>query len=112
MPRRRAGGGSDERRSTIVAADDSCADDSCAAGAVMALREDGLRVPEDIPIVGYDDVSMAAHMWPPLTTVHVPAEELGRTAARMASHANAIPLRETILGTHIVVRQSVARRVA
>lgn len=88
------------------------ADDSCAAGAVMALREGGLRVPEDVSVVGYDDVPMAAHMWPPLTTVHIPAEELGRTAVRMALHPDENPFRETILGTHIVVRQSVARRVA
>ena len=88
------------------------ADDGCAAGAVMALREGGLRVPEDISIVRYDDVPMAAHMWPPLTTVHIPAEELGRTAVRMASYPHSMPLRATILGTHIVVRQSVARRIA
>jgi LacI family transcriptional regulator, galactose operon repressor len=87
------------------------ADDACAAGAIMALREGGLRVPEDVSIVGYDDVPMAAHMWPPLTTVHIPAEELGRTAVRMALHPTAVPHRETILGTHIVVRNSVARRI-
>lgn len=87
------------------------ADDACAVGAVMALRENGLRVPEDISIVGYDDVPMAAHLWPPLTTVHIPAEELGRTAVRMALHPNASQP-TTILGTHIVVRQSVARRMA
>ncbi|HEX6683651.1 MAG TPA: LacI family DNA-binding transcriptional regulator [Candidatus Limnocylindrales bacterium] len=90
----------------------AAADDSCAAGAIMALREAGLRVPEDVSIVGYDDVPMAAHMWPPLTTVHIPAEELGRTAVRMALHQSAPTNRETILGTHIVVRSSVARRIA
>src|SRR5581483_5489898 len=47
-------------------------DDGCAAGAMMAMREAGLRVPEDVSIVGYDDVPMAAHMWPPLTTVRIP----------------------------------------
>jgi len=52
---------------------------------------------------------MAAHMWPPLTTVHIPAEELGRTAVRMALHPSAMHP-TTTLGTHIVVRQSVARR--
>ncbi|WP_117209727.1 LacI family DNA-binding transcriptional regulator [Allorhizocola rhizosphaerae] len=88
-------------------------DDGCAAGAVKALREAGLRVPDDVSIVGYDDVPMAAHMWPPLTTVHIPAEELGRTAVRMALQAQrGMPERETILGTHVVVRDSVARRVA
>lgn len=88
-------------------------EDACAAGAVSALREGGLRVPEDVSIVGYDDVPMAAHMWPPLTTVHIPAEELGRTAVRMALQAQrGLPNRETILGTHVVVRESVARRVA
>jgi LacI family transcriptional regulator len=87
-------------------------DDSCAAGAIMAMREGGLRVPEDVSIVGYDDVPMAAHMWPPLTTVRIPAEELGRTAVRMALDPRSSPSRETILGTHVVVRDSVARRLS
>ncbi len=88
-------------------------DDACAAGAIKALREGGLRVPEDVSIVGYDDVPMAAHMWPPLTTVHIPAEELGRTAVRMALQDKlGMATRETILGTHVVVRDSVARRIA
>lgn len=86
-------------------------DDNCAAGAIMAMHEAGLRIPEDVSIVGYDDVPMAAHMWPPLTTVRIPAEELGRTAVRLALDERASPGRETILGTHVVVRSSVARRV-
>lgn len=87
-------------------------DDDCAVGAIMALRENGLRVPEDVSIVGYDDVPMAAHTWPPLTTVHIPAEELGRAAVRAAlPPGRDLPGRETILGTHVVVRHSVARAV-
>ncbi len=86
-------------------------DDGCAAGAMMALREANIKVPDEVSIVGYDDVPMAAHMWPPLTTVRIPAEELGRTAVRMALDPRANPARETILGTHVVVRESVARRV-
>lgn len=86
--------------------------DACAAGAIMALREGGLRVPEDVSIVGYDDMPMAAHMWPPLTTVHIPAEELGRAAVRMAlQDRSGSANREVILGTHVVVRESVARRI-
>jgi LacI family transcriptional regulator len=86
-------------------------DDGCAAGAIKALREAGQRIPQDVSVVGYDDVPMAAHLWPPLTTVHIPAEELGRTAVRLALDSRAQLGRETILGTHVVVRDSVARRV-
>ncbi|GIH04729.1 LacI family transcriptional regulator [Rhizocola hellebori] len=86
-------------------------DDGCAAGAVRALREAGLGIPEDVSVVGYDDAPMAAHLWPPLTTVHIPAEELGRTAVRLALDSRAQLGRETILGTHVVVRDSVARRI-
>ncbi|CAM5710472.1 LacI family transcriptional regulator OS=Streptomyces alboniger OX=132473 GN=CP975_09905 PE=4 SV=1 [Streptomyces alboniger] len=59
-------------------------DDRAAAAAIRALREYGLRVPEDMSVVGYNDDPVAADITPGLTTVHIPAEELGRTAVRRA----------------------------
>jgi LacI family transcriptional regulator len=57
-----------------------CAADSLAVGARDALRDLGLRIPHDIPVVGFDDRPFAAHMRPPLTTVALPLYEMGRLA--------------------------------
>ena len=54
--------------------------DSMAAGALSAVREAGLRVPEDVSVSGFDDVPIAGYMNPPLTSVHVPIAELGAQA--------------------------------
>ncbi len=58
--------------------------DDLAIGALRAIRERRLRVPEDVAVVGYDDIEYAAHTSPPLTTVGVPKEEMGRLAVRRA----------------------------
>jgi DNA-binding LacI/PurR family transcriptional regulator len=58
--------------------------DDMAIGSLRALHDRGLRVPEDIALVGYDDIEYAAHTAPPLTTVAVPKEEMGRLAVRQA----------------------------
>ncbi|HST70894.1 LacI family DNA-binding transcriptional regulator [Kocuria sp. U4B] len=55
-----------------------CANDHIALGLVHALHEAGLRVPEDVSVVGFDDVPEAAHFLPPLTTVRQDFPELGR----------------------------------
>lgn len=57
--------------------------DLSALGVIHALREAGLRVPEDVAVVGFDDIPEAAHSDPGLTTVHQPLRELGEAAARM-----------------------------
>ncbi len=56
--------------------------DISAIGAMRAFQEAGLRVPEDISIVGFDDISIASFSIPPLTTVRQPLEEMGRIAAQ------------------------------
>jgi LacI family transcriptional regulator len=60
------------------------ANDIMAIGAIEALEARGLRCPDDVSVIGYDDMPLVAHMTPPLTTISLPAEELGRTAAQMA----------------------------
>jgi hypothetical protein len=55
-----------------------------AIGAMRAIQEQGLRVPDDLALVGYDDIEYAAHATPPLTTVAVPKDEMGRLAVRRA----------------------------
>ncbi len=59
-----------------------CGNDVLAAGALMAARDLGLRVPQDLSITGFDDIELAKLVDPPLTTVHVPHRDMGRRAAR------------------------------
>ena len=58
--------------------------DDMAIGAIRAIHARGLRVPGDIALVGFDDIEYAAHTTPPLTTIAVPKEEMGRLAVRQA----------------------------
>ena len=67
--------------------------DEMAAGALHAARDQGLDVPGDLSIIGFDDTAIAAHIWPPLTTVRWPIVEMGKAAARklLAGTADALP---------------------
>ena len=84
------------------------ADDESASGAMMALREAGLRVPEDVAVVGFDDTLLASHLTPPLTTVHAPIEQLGRQAVdqllRLMGGEEVVAV--TLLPTELVIRKS------
>jgi DNA-binding LacI/PurR family transcriptional regulator len=57
--------------------------DTIAMGVMAAIRQKGLRIPEDVAVVGYDNIPVAAYTSPPLTTVDVPAVEPGRIAGEM-----------------------------
>jgi DNA-binding LacI/PurR family transcriptional regulator len=61
----------------------TCFNDLVAIGALRALDELGVSVPDDVSVVGYDDIEMAAYLPTPLTTVHVPSREMGRRAAAL-----------------------------
>ena len=63
------------------------ANDVMAFGAMRALRHAGRRVPDDVAVVGFDDLPGSAMTHPPLTTVHQPLYEMGRTAASMVMAA-------------------------
>jgi LacI family transcriptional regulator, galactose operon repressor len=83
------------------------ATDVLASGVLVALREAGLRVPEDVSVVGYDDIPLAMDVTPELTTVHVDYEELGRTAVRFALNRDRHAMSQhTVMGTHVVIRES------
>lgn len=58
------------------------ANDQMAFGAQLALRRGGLRVPQDVSLVGFDDLPVSAFMMPPLTTVRQPARDIGRIAVQ------------------------------
>jgi LacI family transcriptional regulator len=87
-----------------------CANDMSAAGTIAAARDLGRSVPDDLSVVGFDDIPLAEDLYPRLTTVHVPQQELGRSATRLALHRRPTDpsSRRVVLGTHVVVRQSVA----
>lgn len=57
--------------------------DTVAIGVMAAIQQKGLRIPDDIAVVGYDDIPVAAYTSPPLTTVRVPAVEPGKIAGEM-----------------------------
>src|SRR5699024_308941 len=87
------------------------ATDEIAAGALAALSGAGLRVPDDVSVVGYNDDPISSYLSPQLTTVHVPKLDLGRLAARSALHpvepgsdVAATTEAVTVLGVHIVAR--------
>jgi LacI family transcriptional regulator len=90
------------------------ANDEMAAGVLRAARESGLRVPEDLSVVGYDDFQIASRIWPPLTTIHTPTREVGRWAAEklIAGKDAAEPdahRDERLILPRLVVRESTAR---
>lgn len=86
------------------------ASDIVAFGALRALREAGRRVPADVSIVGFDDIPLARHFDPPLTTIRLPARELGAAAGRALVERLAGQARteRTLLPTELVVRESTA----
>lgn len=55
-----------------------CANDETAAGLLHALHEGGVRVPQEVSVVGFDDIYLAEQLWPPLTTVAQDFTEIGR----------------------------------
>ncbi|MBN1486199.1 MAG: LacI family DNA-binding transcriptional regulator [Anaerolineae bacterium] len=57
--------------------------DRMAIGAIRALNENGYAVPNDISVIGFDDIPLASYLSPPLTTLHQPLESLGRHAAQL-----------------------------
>jgi DNA-binding LacI/PurR family transcriptional regulator len=87
--------------------------DAMAVGATRAAREQGLRIPDDLSVVGFDDIDLAAHVDPPLTTVHQPIREKGAVAARLLlariAAGGAQRPERVRLATDLVVRASTTR---
>ena len=86
------------------------ANDSMAIGALAALREAGVRVPDDMAVAGFDDIPIARYMSPPLTSVRVPISEMGERAVHMLLHAidgkNLHARKQETLPTTLVIRAS------
>ena len=88
------------------------ASDMLAVGALAAAREKGFRVPEDVSVAGFDDIDFAAFSNPPLTTVRVPASQMGKMAVEMLVEmieGNSGEVRQITLDTELIVRGSCRR---
>ena len=84
--------------------------DEMAFGARLALYRRGIRVPEDVSLVGFDDQEVSAFVTPPLTTVRQPGLELGEAAGRsMIGILDNVPYDLPELTTELIIRESVAK---
>jgi LacI family transcriptional regulator, xylobiose transport system transcriptional regulator len=98
---------SDDRPTAIFAGSDLQ-----ALGVIEVAREQGIRVPDDLSVVGYDDVPVALHSRPQLTTVHQPLRQMAALATRMVlrlAEGETLEQERVDLATHLVVRDSTAR---
>jgi len=87
-----------------------CSNDYLAIGAMEGAREKGLRVPEDLSVIGFDDIPMASFISPALNTIRQPAYDMGTDGARiLLSHISTPPEKPAhrLLETQLVVRDSV-----
>ena len=108
------GGRRDERYDGIIALNDLM-----AIGAINAIRDTGLRIPQDVAVVGYDDTDLAACMRPSLTTIHQPREELSLVTCerlleliKAGSATRTASGRGPVAGTRTATRRTVARALA
>ena len=83
-------------------------DDDAAVGVIASLTEHGYRVPQDIAVVGFDDLRLSAFLTPPLTTVSAPTEIVGRIAAEQlfSLFDKQYPEDVTLLPTELIIRRS------
>jgi LacI family transcriptional regulator len=85
--------------------------DEMAFGAMHAIRQRGLRVPDDVSIVGFDDIPEARHSYPPLTTVRQPLREMGELAGTYICRLIEDPTQPRLqmtMTTRLIVRESTA----
>ena len=87
-----------------------CANDISALGVMHGVKKAGLSIPDDVQIIGYDDVTFAATTTPPLTTIRQPKHEMGKVAAELLMEELMDPLGHThqgiVLHPTLVARQS------
>jgi len=86
--------------------------DAMAIGAIKVLRARGLCVPEDVSVIGFDDIEFAQYVEPPLTTIHQPRREIGRAAmqkmiAKLANKNEKVG--QVVLMHELILRSSTAR---
>ncbi|AXR08121.1 LacI family DNA-binding transcriptional regulator [Salinimonas sediminis] len=85
----------------------ACGNDEMATGAINALRRRGLRVPEDVSVIGYDNIDYASYLTPKLTTIDYPVREIGEMAARWILNQAYGDARQSL--THILTPELIVR---
>lgn len=92
-------------RPTAIFADN----DMTALGVLKALHEKGIKVPEEVSVIGFDNIEVSAHTHPPLTTMHIPKMQMGSLAARrlvdLIRGKDMAPIKTVVYAT-LVVRNS------
>lgn len=84
-----------------------CSNDMLAIGVLHQLSRSGLRVPDDVSIIGFDDIHMAAMMIPPLTSIQMSRTDIASAAvSALRGHLEGSPKREYKIDTRLVVRES------
>jgi DNA-binding LacI/PurR family transcriptional regulator len=86
-----------------------CVNDFMAVGALRELREQGIRVPEDVSVTGFDNIALSEFCCPALTTVHIPRDQIGRTIFECLvpdSKKSRSKGREIVIDPEFVVRES------
>jgi DNA-binding LacI/PurR family transcriptional regulator len=86
-----------------------CVNDFMALGVARELREHGLEVPRDVSLTGYDNISLSEYAHPPLTTVNIPREMIGRLAfsALVPEHEDSQAWgREHLIDPELIIRES------
>lgn len=94
-----------EQRPTAII----CANDSMALGAISSLQKAGLKVPDDISVIGFDDIHLASQVTPALTTITVPVDEIAVRAFDMLEcliDGRTLENRHVALDAHLVARES------
>jgi LacI family transcriptional regulator len=91
------------------------ANDNCAVGCMLALKQEGIKIPEDIAFVGFNNDPVSKVIEPNLTTINYPGYEMGEVAARnLINHLNGVVTihtnNTTILRSELIVRNSSRRK--
>jgi DNA-binding LacI/PurR family transcriptional regulator len=98
----------DKKPSAVV-----CYNDLLAIGAIEAIKNRGLSVPEDISVTGFDDIKLSKEIKPSLTTIHIPLEDMGvLTADRLVEIIKGVkkPLQKMLISTELIIRDSTSKR--
>jgi LacI family transcriptional regulator len=88
------------------------ASDELALGAIRTLQDEGIRVPEDVSVIGFDDIDIADYLHPRLTTIRQPIREIGeQSALGLHRHINSgsSAIQELIIPHKLIIRESTAR---
>lgn len=89
-----------------------CVNDFMAAGVLRELRSEGISVPQDVSVTGFDNIALSEYCSPALTTVHIPREQIGHAVFDFLAPKGQMPRGkgcEVVIEPELVVRESTAR---